>query len=289
MVQTPLTLAHQKTISEKLDAIGLHLSEFSYPNLYLFRSKHEYHTVETSHGFFISGVTYDGKRYLMPMTSPVKTGEDCFNELKKLLYTRNWDFLFPIPQAWLDCFDENEFVISKSPDDSDYLYLTNKFKTYSGKSMHRKKNLLNQFTRNNESRLVLLNNDMKEHAREVLEQWQKNTPREFYQNDYVQCAEAIEKYRILNLTVALAYANERPIGLIIGEPLNKDTFIIHFAKGDIRVKGAYQYLFSQFARDFCPDYQYMNLEQDLGNAGLRKTKISYRPDLMCHKFRVSIR
>lgn len=225
----------------------------------------------------------------MPMASPIKTSEDCFNELKKLLYTRNWDFLFPIPQAWLDCFDENEFAISKSPDDSDYLYITKKFKTYSGKSMHRKKNLLNQFIKNNESRLVLLSSDMKGHAREVLEQWQENTPREFYQNDYTQCAEAIEKYQILKLTVALAYANERPIGLIIGEPLNKDTFIIHFAKADIRVKGAYQYLFSQFARDFCPDYQYINLEQDLGDEGLRKTKISYRPDLMSHKFRVSIR
>jgi len=289
MIQTALGLEHQEIISEKLDAIGVHLSEFSYPNLYLFRNKHEYHTVETPHGFFIAGVTYDRKKYLMPMASPDKTSEVCFNELKRLLYTRNWDFLFPIPRAWLDCFDESEFHIDSSPDDSDYLYETEKFKTYSGKSMHRKKNLLNQFIRNNESRLVLLNSGIREHAREVLEQWQKNTPQKFHQNDYSQCAEAIEEYQSLNLTAALAYANEKPVGLIIGEPLNKDTFIIHFAKADIRVKGIYQYLFSQFARDFCPDYQYINLEQDLGNEGLRKTKISYRPDLMSHKFRVSIK
>jgi len=289
MIQTPLTLEHQGIISEKLDAIGVYLSEFSYPNLYLFRNRHEYHTVETSHGFFIAGVTYDKRKYLMPMASPNKTSEDCFNELKKLLYTRNWDFLFPIPEAWLDCFDENEFSISSSPNDSDYLYITEKFKTYPGKSLHRKKNLFNQFIKNNETRLVPLSSDTKQHAKEVLEQWQKNTPQEFYQNDYTQCAEAIEKYHLLNLTAALAYANGKPTGLIIGEPLNKDTFIIHFAKANIEVKGAYQYLFSQFARDFCPDYQYINLEQDLGNEGLRKTKISYRPDSMSHKFRVGIK
>jgi len=289
MIQTPLTLEHQEIVSEKLDAIGVRLSEFSFPNLYLFRNKHEYHAVETPHGFFISGVSYDRKKYLMPMASPDKTSENCFNELKKLLYTRNWDFLFPIPQAWLDCFDENEFSISSNPDDSDYLYNTEKFKTYPGKSMHRKKNLLNQFIRNNEFRLIPLSSDTKEHARKVLEQWQRNTPQEFHQNDYTQCAEAIEKHQVLNLTAALAYANGNPIGLIIGEALNKDTFIIHFAKANIEVKGAYQYLFSQFARDFCPDHQYINLEQDLGNEGLRKTKTSYRPDLMSHKFRVNIK
>ena len=289
MIQTPLALEHQGIINEKLDAIGLHLSEFSYPNLYLFRNRHEYHTVETPNGFFISGVTYDRKKYLMPMASPNKVGEDCFNELKKLLHTRNWSFLFPIPQAWLDCFDEDEFAISSNSDDTDYLYITEKFKTYPGKSMHRKKNLLNQFVNNNKSQLIPLNSDIKQHAREVLEQWQKNTPQEFYQNDYIQCVEAIEEYQILNLTSALAYANGKPIGLIIGEPLNQDTFIIHFAKANIEVKGAYQYLFSQFARDFCPDYKYINLEQDLGNESLRKTKISYRPDLMNQKFRVSIK
>ncbi|KGM43237.1 hypothetical protein S1OALGB6SA_1114 [Olavius algarvensis spirochete endosymbiont] len=289
MIQTPLTLEHQGIISKKLDAVEVQLSECSYSNLYLFRDRHEYHTVETPHGFFISGVTYDGKKYLMPMASPDKTNEDCFNELKNLLCTRNWDFLFPIPQAWLECFDENEFIISSNPDDTDYLYTTEKFKTYPGKSMHKKKNLLNQFLNNNESQLIPLSSDMKSHAKEILEQWQKDSPQKFYQNDFSQCAEAIEKYQTLNLTSALAYANGKPIGLIIGEPLNKDTFVIHFAKANTEVKGVYQYLFSQFARDFCPDYQYMNLEQDLGNASLRKTKISYRPDLMVQKFRVSIK
>jgi len=289
MIRKPLTLEHQGIIREKIDAIGIRLSEFSYPNLYLFRDRHEYHTIETRNGFFISGITYDRKKYLMPMASPEKTDERCFKELKELLYTRNWDFLFPIPQAWLDCFDKNEFSLSSSPDDADYLYTTEKFKTYPGKSMHRKKNLLNQFVKNNETKLVPLSSDLEQHARIVLEQWQKNTSQEFYRNDYTQCEESIEKYQILNLTAALAYANEKPIGLIIGEPLNEDTFIIHFAKADIEVKGAYQYLFSQFARDFCSDYQYINLEQDLGIDGLRKTKISYRPDLMSHKFRVSIK
>jgi len=93
----------------------------------------------------------------------------------------------------------------------------------------------------------------------------------------------------LGLTGAMAFADGKPAGFLLGEPLNDDTFTIHFAKADIRYKGIYQFLFSRFACDFCPDYEYMNLEQDLGNEGLRKTKVSYRPDLMAHKYRASLK
>jgi hypothetical protein len=87
----------------------------------------------------------------------------------------------------------------------------------------------------------------------------------------------------------MAFADNRPAGFLLGEPLNDDTFTIHFAKADISFKGIYQFLFSRFANDFCPNYEYMNLEQDMGNEGLRKTKVSYRPDLMAHKYRVSLK
>ena len=109
MINTKLTLEDQETIGEKLDAIGMHLSEFSFPNLYLFRNTHKYESVTTPHGYFISGVTYDKKRYLMPMTNPEKAGDDCFLEMKELLASGGWDFIFPVPEEWLECFGEEEF------------------------------------------------------------------------------------------------------------------------------------------------------------------------------------
>ena len=148
MTKSKLTLEDRNIIGEKLDAIGMHLSEFSYPNLYLFRNTHEYETISTPHGYFVSGVTYDKKRYLMPMTNPEKAGEECFIEMKELLVSGDWDFVFPIPEEWLECFKEDEFDRIYSSDDSDYLFFTEKFKTYPGKKMHKKKNQLNQFLRN---------------------------------------------------------------------------------------------------------------------------------------------
>jgi len=279
----------RETISEKLDSIGMHLSEFSFPNLYLFRNTHQYETVKTSHGYFLSGVTYDKKRFLMPMTNPKKAGKDCFTELKKLMNSEEWDFIFPIPEEWLECFDENEFTRTFNPNDSDYLFLTEKFKTYPGKKLHKKKNRLNQFLKNYEALLIPLSPEVQDEALGILEIWQQFSSQEMTTSDYTQCKEAIEMQQDLGLTGALAFADGQPAGFLLGEALNIDTFTIHFAKADVRFNGIYQFLFSRFAMDFCPEFDYLNLEQDLGTEGLRKNKESYRPNMMAHKYRISLK
>jgi hypothetical protein len=289
MNKAALALEHQGIIAEKLDAIGMHLSEYSFPNLYLFRQTHQYETITTPHGFFISGVTYDAKKYLMPMSSPEKSGEECFSEMKELLKSGEWDFLFPVPREWLECFDEKIFDITFSANDTDYLFHTEKFKTYAGKPMHKKKNLLNQFLRDYGSLLMPLTGEVLDDARKILDIWQESSPQEMATSDYRQCLEALNMSRELGLVGAIAYADGMPAGFLLGEPLNKDTFTIHFAKADVKFKGVNQFLFNRFACDFCPDYKYMNLEQDMGNEGLRKTKVSYRPDLMAEKHRISLK
>jgi len=289
MEKSRLTLNDRKTISDKLDAIGMHLSEFSFPNLYLFRNTHQYETVRTPHGFFLSGVTYDKKHFLMPMTNPEKAGEDCFSEMKELMSSGEWDFIFPIPEEWLECFDEKEFTRTFNPNDSDYLFLTEKFKTYPGKKLHKKKNRLNQFLKNYEALLVPLSPEVQDEALGILEIWQEFSSQEMTTSDYAQCKEAIEMQQDLGLTGALAFADGQPAGFLLGEALNNDTFTIHFAKADVRFNGIYQFLFSRFAMDFCPEFDYLNLEQDLGTEGLRKNKESYRPNMMAHKYRISLK
>ena len=246
--------------------------------------------VETDHGqIFISGLTYDKKQYLMPITRPERAGEECFGDLTELLTGGGWDFLFPIPEKWLECFEEEDFERNYSPDDSDYLFYTEKFKTYPGKKMHKKRNLLNQFLRNHNPFIIPMTDEVMDDAKGILELWQQTSPQELSTSDYSQCMEALEMRSELNLIGAMVYADGDPAGFLLGEPLNHDTFTVHFAKADISFKGVYQFLFSRFASDFCPDYRYMNLEQDMGSEGLRKTKVSYRPDLMAHKYRVSLK
>jgi len=73
MERSKLTLEDRNTINGKLDHIGMHLSEFSFPNLYLFREIHRYEILHCQHGFFLSGLSYDNRPFIMPMLNPEKT------------------------------------------------------------------------------------------------------------------------------------------------------------------------------------------------------------------------
>ena len=70
----------------------------------------------------------------------------------------------------------------------------------------------------------------------------------------------------------------------IGEPLNSDTYVVHIEKALASVQGAYPMINQQFVLHHCQDYAYVNREEDTGDEGLRKAKLSYQPQLLVEKF-----
>ncbi len=73
---------------------------------------------------------------------------------------------------------------------------------------------------------------------------------------------------------------------MLGEEVNDETYVLHFAKALTKFKGIYQFMFNNFAKVLPPKYRYLNLEQDLDKENLRVFKSSYIPDRMLRKARV---
>lgn len=285
-----LTIEDRETVGLRLDAMNLHLAEFCFPNLYFFRKTHEYKLIDAQETFFISGITYDQKRYMMPLHSPGDDPECCLEYLVKELEEGRHDIIFPIPEEWLDCFPEDRFHHEYNPNDSDYLYLTEKMVRLSGKKLQKKRNLISQFTREyGEPEIHRISKENRHQALDILDQWQEAYPDEINVSDYCQCREALHDMEGFKLTGAVFMAEGIPAGFVLGEALNKETFTIHFAKGITTFKGIYPLMFSRFCQHFLQDFRYMNMEQDLGKPGLRQTKRSYSPDLMAHKYRISLK
>ena len=73
------------------------------------------------------------------------------------------------------------------------------------------------------------------------------------------------------------------VAITLGEPLTEDTFVVHFEKAFSEIQGAYPMINREFVRNALSGYVYVNREEDMGLPGLRKAKLSYRPDILLEK------
>jgi len=285
MEREKLIYDHKETLVPLLKEIQIPLSEYCFANLFFFRKTHQYEILTRNGYKFISGLSYDKQKYLMPLMDLSKNPDYC-RELVNIGLEDDFDMIFPIAEEWLPALERWGFYKDYLEQDSDYLYTTEKMQHYPGRKLHKKRNLLKQYQTLYCPHVEALSDENIYLPISLLDSWQEMSTQEMGDSDYFQCREALEKRKQFNLKGAVFYADNAPSGFMIGEAVSPDVFTIHFAKGDIKFKGVYQFMFNRFAEHFCRGFKEINLEQDMGMEGLRKTKRSYQPDRMGLKYRV---
>ncbi len=95
--------------------------------------------------------------------------------------------------------------------------------------------------------------------------------------------QAFRHFEALGLEGGLIRANGQVIAFTMGEPLNDDTYVVHIEKAFYDIQGAYQMINQQFAEKTFAPFRFVNREDDAGDEGLRKAKLSYRPVLLVEK------
>lgn len=277
-------LKHLSCLTERFHQMNLQISDYTFANVYLFRKTSHYEFLTTDCGLFVSGQNKQKQRYIMPLNDPHGCDMQTFKDLLGLQ-----KFFFPIPEEWLSYFPKDKFVISCDNNESDYIYLTENMAGFKGKQYTRHRNHLNQFLSLYvpEGEPISINNF--QNALRVLQEWQNNSRTASDKTDFEQCSEALQKFSGLALWGTIYYINSNPAGFIIGEALNTDNFCLHFAKASKSYHGIYEFMFNDTAKRLQSQYKYLNLEEDMGNKNLRRTKSSYGPELLLKKYRISAR
>ena len=174
----------------------------------------------------------------------------------------------------------------------DYLYDVAELTELKGRKFHNKKNLLNQFLRDHEVTFVTLDEKTVECALVLQTDWflWRNS-----ENDQTLEAEnrAIVKVmhdwsRLGGLVGGGLVVDEKMIAYTIAEALDDDSIVIHFEKGCPNFKGVYQAINQMFLERCCQGFKIVNREQDLGDEGLRKAKLSYNPVAFLKKYTVRL-
>jgi hypothetical protein len=184
-----------------------------------------------------------------------------------------------------------EFLIEYSRDDANYVYETEKLIKLSGKKYHGKKNHINKFKAQHEEwNYEDITDENLQECIQMAMDWRKENDcdsDELKSIEFCVSLNALKKLKELDLTGGLLRADGKVVAFAVGEPLTKDTYVIHIEKAYAAVNGAYPMINREFLVQHAADYKYVNREEDTGAEGLRKAKLSYRPIFMVESGKVT--
>jgi len=180
------------------------------------------------------------------------------------------------------------FSYTENRDKSDYIYLREKLITLAGKKYHPKRNHIARFKENPDWAYETISGKNIDECYEMSMNWLENyrgaENTESRQNETKAIQLAFNHFEELEFDGGLLRLNGSIAALTIGERLNSDTYIIHIEKALHHIQGAYAFINQQFAWRLPPEIKYINREDDLGDEGLRRSKLSYYPETILAKF-----
>ena len=288
---TPITMDRQHAYGERLAMCSLQTSDYSFVNLWGWKEEYGLSWAWTDELVWIKQSMPEERWW-----GPVGRWQD--RDWKKIFdldVPRGTTFSrIPEDVALLWQRDmETGLVIEEARGDWDYIYDVQALVTLSGNRYHKKKNLLNQFCRKYEYRYVPFTADMVKAALDMQENW--CTWRDCESSDTLAAENRVIE-RVLGAWQDLSgimggalFVDHRMVAYTIAEVLPVGTLLIHFEKADPDFRGAYQAINQMFLAQLgdTPPVT-VNREQDLGDDGLRKAKLSYHPAFFLKKYQIKI-
>jgi hypothetical protein len=174
-------------------------------------------------------------------------------------------------------------------DHHDYVYRASDLRELRGKRYHAKRNHINRFQRSVEYVYRPYAPDLRDECLALAELWcGVRTCEEdmSLSGEWEAVRELLAHAEALELTGAVIQVDGKVQAFCLADQLNADTAVIHVEKANPEYPELYAVINQQFAQHGLGPVDWINREQDLGEAGLRKAKSSYHPAHLEPKFRV---
>jgi len=257
------------------------VSEFTFMNLYLHRSKYGYEISRLSDNIFVvRGADAKGNFFFIMGGLPPK------ERITDLLghYGRWKNISQSLYDVCAPSMSEMGYVPYEDRDNEDYLYTRESLATLAGKALHKKRNFANGFENTYNWEVRPLNEQTAADAGNVLDEWHASRS-QGQGSDFEQCAAALEMLAVTNLEGRIVYVDGKPAAWSLGEYIaGGKMFLVHFEKAVDEYRGVYQFINRETVRALPETVEFINREQDLGDEGLRQAKMTYRPSGFVKKY-----
>jgi uncharacterized protein len=203
-----------------------------------------------------------------------------------------------VSESFLEVLPPGQFQASPLRDHFDYIYEVRDLAELKGKKYDGKRNQIKKFHRNfpNYGFLPLRKGHLPQ-ALDLFDRWASGRDSGSESGDAeapanVVCQRhAIQKaftdFDELGLMGGAIFVNNYMEGFMIASSGGHDTATAHLQYANSNMAGIYQVLLSETCRQILPAFAMINLEEDLGIPGLRKTKLSNQPVRLEKKFLIT--
>lgn len=281
-----IELSDKPKIDACLEGNTFRACDFSFTNMFSWNAKFKTQYDVYNKTLFLRFVETDGFTYYMMPIGPMNV-KDAIGLMKadakacnipfrmKGISLRMWDIIqHEMPGGF-------EYIHDRNNDE--YIYLSEKLITLSGKKLQSKRNHINRFKAESPdweyfpitSRMELLE------CAYMLDKWENlKEDEKGLRYDYIATKLMLEHFDYLGLKGGAIRVNGKIIAFTIGEKLTEDTFVVHVEKAFSDMNGAYTIINQQFIQHEASEFKYVNREEDMGIESLRKAKLSYQPDIL---------
>lgn len=258
------------------------ISEFTFTNLYAWKDVYKLKACLLGGLIILRSESEGSFRFF----DPIGKGEK-----KEAIQKLSNDFksiFIRLPEATKDLFvPDARFQIEPDRDSFDYLYNTQDLITLKGKKYDGKRNQIKKFKTSYAYEYMTIDDSSCKELRKFQEYWCaiKNCDKvEGLSNERQAIHEMVCNFTAFNIIAGAISLQGDIRAVAFGQRLNPDTLVMHALKADPNISGLYQVILNEFLSKEASQFKYVNLEQDLGQVGLRKSKESYHPIEMVKKY-----
>lgn len=194
-------------------------------------------------------------------------------------------------KEWLEEQFPGRFSFHPRRDGADYLYDRDALESLKGKKLAAKRNHINFFESNFQWEVRPLNEETMEDACRFNEWWcTENHCAEEGSLAREGCAvrRGLRHFKELGYQGVVLYADGAPCAFSFGEPIGKEGFCVHAEKASADLRGAYPMINRELVKSLDSKIRWINREDDTGDEGLRKAKLSYRPQELLMKYTAEV-
>jgi len=290
----PLALADREIFHQILWDYQAETSELTFTNLFIWQSHYGYQWSRSRDRLLVVSAAPGGQAWALPPVGPGPRVDLCrqvLGWLREECGVANPAIERADRRLAAELAGLGDFVVEPMRDHFDYVYRTGDLINLAGGRYHAQRNHINSLARSYRFRYEPLGAEHLPACLDLCARWCKVKRCEddlSLMGEWEAVNAALANFQALQVKGGVILVDDRVEAFTCGELLNEATAVIHLEKAAPELRGLYAVINQQFCRQAWAEVNFVNREQDLGEAGLRTAKLSYHPHHLVEKFRIRL-